>query len=77
LKISLTTILKTKSPFLLRIGLSLIPNLFAESPTPRSVGFTLPKIRKNGKHDKISRIWWTLYVQREDLNPGSYTLKRG
>jgi len=33
----------------LGIGLNSIPRFFSEYPTPRRVGYTLPKLRENSK----------------------------
>jgi hypothetical protein len=51
---------KTKSPFLLGIGFSLIPNFIAESPTPKRVGYTLPKMEENGKFDERSDFFFKI-----------------
>jgi hypothetical protein len=43
---------KQKSPFLFENRLKFTPKIYVESPTPKCVGYTLPKIRKNSNVDE-------------------------
>jgi hypothetical protein len=49
--------LKNKKPIPFENRLKFDPKFFVEDPTPRRVGYTLPKIRKNSKNNREILLW--------------------